>query len=142
MRATQLQANSASIIVQRIIDLRRDGILVHVADERAHSCAVARGSLVCQVWDDPVPRQQVEFECADAIPCVECPLTFEDALAQKRIRERGEIVEVGDVPVIGVEVVDPLFADIDVQRRVRIVAPIVGARIDAVEQPLLRIPDA
>ena len=133
MRTPHLQADSASKVVQRIVDLRRHGIFVRAADKRAHTCPVARGSVVCQVRDDPVPRQQVEFEGADAIPCVKGSLTFEDALAQKRIRERRQIVEIGNVPIIGVEVVDPLFADIDVQRRVRIVAPVVGSSIDAVE---------
>ena len=67
------------------------------------------------------------------------PSDFREPLAQKRIRERRQIVEVCNVSIICVEIVDPLFADVDVQCRVRIVAPIVGAGLDAVEQTLLRI---
>src|ERR1017187_10098882 len=85
--------------------------------------------------------KQVQLEIAHAAAGEVGVLIQHDAGAQQGIGEGRQQTEVGDIPVVEVEIVDAPLGSVYVQRVVGIAAPVVGAHVQAVEEALLRIDD-
>ena len=79
-------------------------------------------------------REQIEAEIGEAFVRVERLFVKDHAVAEQRIGEARQIVVVGDVAVIAGEVVELRLAYVEMERFIRIVADIVGAHVDAVEE--------
>lgn len=62
-----------------------------------------------------------------------------DAAREQRIGIRGKKVEIGDVPIIRIEIVYPKLLCIHVKRRIRVIAPVGRTDINPVEKPVLWI---
>ncbi len=85
--------------------------------------------------------QQVQLEIAHAAAGEVGVFIQHDAGAEQGIGERRQHIEVGDIPVVEIEIVDALLGGIHVHGVVGIAAPVVGAHVQAVEEALLGIDD-
>ena len=83
----------------------------------------------------------IEAEAAEGAARVERLLVEGAGLAEQRIGERGQITEIGDAAVIGLEFVPMKLLGENVEALVGVVAPMVGAHAQAVEEAVFGIED-
>ena len=135
----KLEPDSAAHVVLREVRSQWHGILVLIADERRHSLAVTRGAFVREVRHQPVTRQKAQFIRTHPVACIEYPLAGEHSAFQQRIGVGRKVVEICEIPITRDKIVDPALVGRDVQCRVRIVAPVRGARVDSIEPAPFRV---
>ncbi len=140
MEAVVLEANAAAIIIGAVAEEGRDGELVGgLIGPGFDAVAVAGIAFKGEVGKDVTAGEQIERDAAGAAMEIERLLIEAEGLGW--VGEGRDGVEVGDIPIVHVEIVDIGFAHFDLGGAVGIAAPAVSARIDAVEETLLGVLD-
>ena len=140
VEAVVLEADAAAVIIGAIAEEGGDGELVGgLIDPGLDAVAVAGIPFEGKVGKDVTPGEQIERDAG--IAAVEIERLLVEAQRLGRIGEGRDGVEVGDIPVVHVEIVDIGFAHFHLGGAVGIAAPAVSARIDAVEEALFGVLD-
>ncbi len=139
VKPAQLEADAAAVEIGQIAQRVGHRKFVGVGDERRRAGAGAGIAIVGEVGDEPVARQQIELEAAQLAARVEGLLVEHDAARQQRVGVGRQEIEIGDVAIVGVEIVQLRFFRVEMDGLVRLVAPTVGAHSDLVEGAMLGI---
>lgn len=138
----EFNAHSPAIVIAGIAHEAGHRELIAARHKSRQARALIGVMIVRQIRGETAGRQQVELKAAEPLPGVERLLVHNHPCrSQHRIRERGQITVVGDVPVVGRKVVELRFLHVHMQRRIRIVSPIVRPHVNAVEKAVLRVVD-
>ena len=90
---------------------------VGVGDERRRAGARSGIPIVSEIRNEPVARQQIELEARQTAARVEGLLVEHDAAAEQRIGVGRQKVEVGDVAIVGAEIVELRFPRVEMEGR-------------------------
>jgi hypothetical protein len=141
VKAIELQADAAAIVIRLIEHLIGNGVRVQARFERGDAGACAGIAAISQVRNDAMGGKQVQLEVAHTAAGEVRVFVQHDAGAEQRIGKGGQKVEVRDIAVVEVEIVDtPLFG-VHVDGVIGIAAPVVGAHVQAVEEAFFGIDD-
>ena len=135
----QLEANAAPIEIRLVVQPIRHRKLVAVGNKRRGARSRAGVAVEGEIRNEPVSRQQVERKVGEAPSRIEGLFVEHDAARKQRIGVGGQEVEVGDIAIVGVEVVELRFSGIEMEGGIGIVAPTVGAHADLIECTMFRI---
>ena len=64
--------------------------------------------VIGEVWDDPIPWQQIQRETTELSTRVERLLVEYDAACEQRVGIGRQVIEIGQIAIIGVELVELL----------------------------------
>ena len=81
----------------------------------------------------------IERERRDLAPGIEGLFVQDDALAEQRVGVGGQEIEIGEVAIVGVEIVYARLLGFQVHRRRWLIAPGVGADLNRIEPAMLGI---